>query len=110
MQGSLLGHMHADLLLLCSDRDSCEAAHSSSNPPHPTPSPKCLPTHTPEYEDTRICNRKDNPPLWSARSGFFIMFISNDKLFSYMTFSFSASAGQIYFFRQHSLRCRCCAQ
>lgn len=70
------------------------------HPPPPSP-PKCLPAHPTPYafEDTRICNRKDNPPLWSARNGFFLMFISNYKLFSYSRFTFSVSAGQIYFFR-----------
>lgn len=50
-------------------------------------------------EETQICNRKDDPPLWSARSGFFLLFISNYKLFSYRSFTFSVSAGQIYFSR-----------
>lgn len=66
----------------------------------PPPPSKCLPTRAPYmFEDTRICNRKDNPPLWSAKSGFFLMFISNYKLFSYGRFTLSVSAGQTYFFR-----------
>lgn len=92
----------SDLLLLHSDRDSCEATHSNSNPPYTHTQNICLPCSPPPplaFEDTRLCNRKDNPPLWSARSGFFLMFIFNNGLFSYRSFTFSVSTGHIYFFR-----------
>lgn len=66
--------------------------------------------HSAQFEETQICNRKDNPPLWSTRCGFFLLFISNYKLFSYRSFTFSVSAGQIYFSRLHLFSCRSSAQ